>query len=268
MIELHLIGYTADLRYLVLDVDAEDGRGRYRLVVDGDLFATLDELREQRLAAGMEAGEYIWVVEEDEPESEPEPEPEAEPAPDPEHEPRGPAASEPEPEPQEPGPEPQEPAPEPEAQRPDAALTPAEIQALLRRGRSVRSVARAAGTDPEWIERWLPPIEAERRRVLERAWTRRLERPRLGVSREPLREAVERSLRGRHVDPLDATWDVARRANGSWSVAIRFAQRGRNRSATWIYDPAEGRLAAASELARDLGFTRPPARGARSRGRR
>ena len=51
MIEVHLIGYTADLEHLVLDLDA-GADGRYRLVVDPDLFATLDQLREERRRGG------------------------------------------------------------------------------------------------------------------------------------------------------------------------------------------------------------------------
>lgn len=243
MIELHLIGYTADLEHLVLDVDAERERGAYKLVIDADLFATLDEIRAGRRAAGMETGDE-WL--EDEPASEavlpagPEPEPQPEPEPEPGH---GPGSA-------------PESAPRSATPQRDTKLSPAQIQDLLRRGRSVRSVAQAAGTDREWVERWLPPIEAERSRILEAAWVRRLERPRLGLSREALRDAVERSLRDRKVDPDGVTWTASRRTNGTWSVAVRFTHRGRSRSATWTYDPVEGRLAAASEGARELGFTR------------
>ena len=56
MIEVHLIGYTADLEHLVLDLDA-GADGRYRLVVDPDLFATLDQLREERRAGELPVGD-------------------------------------------------------------------------------------------------------------------------------------------------------------------------------------------------------------------
>lgn len=249
MIELHLIGYTADLEYLVLDEDPERDRGRYRLVIDGDLFATLEEIRAGRLAAGMDVGDAYRVegVADGEPAAGPEDLAGVEPLA------REPVAREPE--------EPE--VIEPPPRRPDARLSPAQIQNLLRRGRSVRSIAKEAGTDHEWIERWLPPIEAERRRILEAAWSRRLERPRLGRSRENLREAVERSLRDRKVAEEDVVWEAARRRNGTWSVAVRYRYRGKTRSATWIYDPVEGDVDAASDLARDLAFTRPRKRAGR-----
>ena len=63
MIELHLIGYTADLGRLVLDLTGTDG-GRYRLVVDEDLFATVDELREERRGAGLPVGDLVEFADE------------------------------------------------------------------------------------------------------------------------------------------------------------------------------------------------------------
>ena len=113
-----------------------------------------------------------------------------------------------------------------------------------------------------WIERWLPPILAERTRILDRAHAKRLERPRLGPSKDPLRRAVERNLRSKGVDADEISWDVARRKDGRWKVSARFTQRGRARTATWTYDPADDALRAASELARELGHSRTAGRGA------
>ncbi|MBW3662112.1 MAG: DUF3071 domain-containing protein [Actinobacteria bacterium] len=401
MIDVHLIGYTADLRYVVLDLDAEAG-GRYRLLIDGDLFATLDEVHELRIESGLaepgtrspgsvdegldedgdvepddeaavstdleddepfsadaapspipllrdaaeglerdvaeataaadaplsfidehldrdpfedriddrspfappregSAGGGVRIVprpadppppaplfdrldldEDDddelgpaaaadevadvesapEPEPEPEPElqPESEPEPAPEPEPdmaepeSRPPPSPPEPEsrPRSPSPR-QERAPEP---APEPQLSPAEIQALLRSGKSPRMVAEQAGTDEAWIERWLPPILEERARILRDAQSIKLERPRLGRSRDALGDAVRKSLKRRNVDPEDASWETTRRADGRWRVSVRFRHRGRSRTASWVFDPRERELDASSELARDLGFTR------------
>ncbi|HEX2027312.1 MAG TPA: hypothetical protein VHF25_04870, partial [Nitriliruptorales bacterium] len=55
VIDVHLIGYTADLRYLVLDIEPASSTGRYRLALDEDLFLTLDEVRELRGEARPEA---------------------------------------------------------------------------------------------------------------------------------------------------------------------------------------------------------------------
>lgn len=142
------------------------------------------------------------------------------------------------------------------AASPAAALSPAEIQARLRMGRSVRAVAREAGVDEDRIRRWEAPILAEQARVREAALGARLRRARLGASTLPLGDAVAHNLASRGVDVADATWDVARRRDGRWRVAIRWTTRGRKRSATWTWDPDDEVLAAASDSARELGFTR------------
>lgn len=59
MIELRLIGYTADLGHLVL-VDEEGSHPqRYRLVIEPDLFATLDEVRRRRRDADLPVGDMV-----------------------------------------------------------------------------------------------------------------------------------------------------------------------------------------------------------------
>ncbi len=388
VIDVHLIGYTADLDHLVLDLDAEGG-GRYRLVLDADLLATLIEIDESRVDAGREpifglAGavvdadaedyedEYAEVdegdgyeddgyedeeyedeeygeVDEDAGYEDEEYEEEyaevdegeddeggwdeeldliadevdeldAEDVPgfledvdgeepghigdggagsvsvivlDPEDVPdslrngRGPSEPKEGPGPDErvaaraasreriarrdearPEPDP-EPVPEPPRRSgAGSALTPAQIQAQLRAGRSARTVAKEAGTDIAWIERWLAPILEERAGILERAHALRLERPRLGRSRDPIGEAVRKSLRNRGVQPDDMAWEVARRNDGRWKVAVRYVHRGKNRVASFTYDSRRDSITPASDLARELGWTRPPSGGKRSSGSR
>lgn len=138
----------------------------------------------------------------------------------------------------------------------DSELTPAQIQARLRAGRRPESVAEEAGTDVAWVERWLPPILTERAQVLQEARSLYLERPRKGRSHAPLGEAVAANLRRRHLDPdEDAEWSVKRRANGRWSINVRYRYRNKTRSATWALDREEGELTASSKAARDLGWT-------------
>lgn len=138
----------------------------------------------------------------------------------------------------------------------ESRLTPAEIQALLRAGRSSVSIAEEAGADVEWIERWLPPIAAERDRVVAEAQSLHLERPRLGRSRRHLGESVATNLRAKGIDPEDVSWSARRRTDGTWTVTARFHYRGRSRTASWILDRDRGALDPASDLARDLGFVR------------
>jgi hypothetical protein len=298
VIELHLIGYTEDGDHLVLDLDA-DGEGRYLLVVDPDLLATLEAVREERLAAGKpvdERPEPEPALRTEEPEAVLPPAARHEPfAPSrPDHADNGRGASGPGPEPAvEPEPRATVPfAPEPaEAPSADPApgdpadadpadddpadddpapvdadpadsvledrspvtavrsrLTPAEIQARLRAGRSVRAVAKEAGVEREWVERWHDPIRAERERVLADARSRRVDHPKA----RPLGAAVDRSLSERGVSPTEARWRVVRRDDGRWRVSVRFEERGRPRTATWLLDPDAERLRAQSRLATEL----------------
>jgi hypothetical protein len=142
-----------------------------------------------------------------------------------------------------------------------AALSPAEIQTQLRAGRSVRAVARDAGTDVAWVERWLAPILAERDRVLREA---RETTAGPGRSRRPFGDVVNRNLADRGADGDRARWEAVRREDGLWRITVRFDDAGRARSATWIYDRGEGALLPQSPLATEL--SGPRRRGARGRG--
>jgi hypothetical protein len=265
VIELHLIGYTEDAEHLVLDLDA-GAEGRYALRVDPDLLATLEAIRDERVATGRP------VDRRREPAPPTPPRPEPDPLPPPRLRPRRPAATPAEGDPPEngraaPGGDGAGPA-APAAAPPDepdrdalevddtpaarSRLSPAEIQAQLRSGRSVRSVAKEAGADRAWIERWLAPILAERDRVLDDARTRRIDRPHARA----LGGSVERALADRGVDPEDARWRVSRRDDGRWRITVAFDERGRARSATWLLDPSEAHLRPQSPLATELASPR------------
>jgi hypothetical protein len=280
VIELHLIGYTEDAASLVLDLDA-DGEGRYLVAVDPDLLATLEAVRDQRVAAGL-------PVDGRAPASVPEPSPTAPSPPDEESGPEGSGVSHPEAStarpgdagpgangdaaarrdevpddggttgpPDAPGEDVVAPADEqalPVAPR--SRLSPAEIQAQLRAGRSVRALAREAGTDPAWIERWQAPILAERERILADARGRRIEQPHARA----LGGSVERNLSDRGVEPEETRWQVSRRHDGRWRVTVRFDEDGRPRAATWLLDPAEPHLRPQSPLATELASPRRRAR--------
>ncbi len=433
MIEVHLIGYTADLKHLVLDVDATEERGRSRLVVDGDLFATLDDVRQQRWEDGLDVGVWApddveWVEEDDEDEADeadqvtevaevahvaeasveepvaaqhesyddepyedepyeneaqedeaqededdlgddllfgsdirpleeapaapaddhlvaedhddgddPEltallgrasadsaddapavrivapPAPVAEPSPGEADEHLAAveesvaveeAVGEPEVEYQfwededlefdefdevleadvdvldegvAPAPAPLAAAPlDSDIPRPrptalpsqlakrhtaegleipvNSKLSPAEIQAELRKGRSVRAVAKAAGTDPAWVKRWLEPIRAEQTRIIEQARALTVVSRKGQVSALPLSEASEVRLTRRGVDPATASWDAVRRADGTWRISCKFEEKGKTRTASWLWPRGETRLQPASELAREVGW--------------
>lgn len=154
-----------------------------------------------------------------------------------------------------------EPPPTPVYSRPESKLTPKEIQALLRRGHTVAALAKRAGVDPAWVERFEGPIVWERAGMATRAQRARLVRPRLGTSSLSLGDAVRANLRRRKVtvppEQLDAAWDAVRRARGRKWV-VRLALPGARRGlAEWEFDSESERLTALNHLAAELGWVEP-----------
>ena len=68
----------------------------------------------------------------------------------------------------------------PKRLRSQSALTPREMQARLRAGRSIEEVAAEAGVDTEWVARFAVPILAEQAQVVELARSLVYAKPRLG----------------------------------------------------------------------------------------
>jgi len=141
-----------------------------------------------------------------------------------------------------------------------SVLTPKEIQAELRSGKTVQEVAGLAGTDTSWIERFLSPILAERRGIVDAVMTGLISRPRHGRSSCNVGQAIVANLRERKVaispEDLEEGWSVARR-NGQWEVTFRYSLRGQVKQAQFAYDP-EGGVTAIDEEASVIGW-RPPA---------
>ena len=162
------------------------------------------------------------------------------------------------PEPQ-PEPEPRGvPAPPPPEPRVDSKLSPREIQALLRQGKSITSIAKKAGVGAEWIQRFEGPIAWERAGMATRAQRSTLVRARRGPSKLPLGEAVAANLRTR-VAGTDGhgheEWDAVRHPRKkTWIVTCSFMTRGKPAGVRWEFDPETEEVTALSNLAGDLGF--------------
>lgn len=290
MSELYLIGYTADLRHLVLDPDPTATSGRYWLAVDEDVLLTVDEVRELRREAGFDDPEPpIVLVDPSGPSADGGSSADGEvggrvpPASaDTDEDGGGPAADAGDGD--DAGGEAAGGGPGDETSADDGPgavgdgeladteldeaaadsdLSPAEIQQQLRAGRSPSTVAERAGTDISWVERWLPPIIAEREQVLREAHAATLERQRLGRSERPLGDAVSVNLADRSVDPDDVRWSTRRRKDGTWTVTVRYRSQGRARRASWRLDRDARSISPASDLARELGFVRPRRRRSR-----
>ncbi|MEW6155612.1 MAG: septation protein SepH, partial [Actinomycetota bacterium] len=145
--------------------------------------------------------------------------------------------------------------------RPESALTPREIQARLRAGRSINEVAREAGVHPAWVERFAAPILAEQARIVSLARGLVYSKARLGPSSQPLGQSVAVNLIDRGArfleEEFDAGWSAYQLHDSVWMVRFRYHSRGRDQEVRWQLDASTGRLQSTDRLASDLGYVEP-----------
>ncbi|MGH9226444.1 MAG: septation protein SepH, partial [Acidimicrobiales bacterium] len=145
--------------------------------------------------------------------------------------------------------------------RPESSLTPREIQARLRAGRTINEVAKEAGVHPDWVDRFAAPILAEQAQIVDLARGLTFSKARLGESTEPFGRSVAANLVDRGVrflaEEFDAGWSAYQLHDGVWMVRFQYRSRGRPHEATWQLDVATGRLRSADRLASDLGYLEP-----------
>ena len=143
-------------------------------------------------------------------------------------------------------------------------LSPAEIQALIRAGRGIRSVANSAGTPLDWVRYLAEPIQEERRGIVRQMLARRQERARLGMSGTTIGEALVENLRARGIRSPEEVIEegfTAFRPNGrEWRVRFVFDHRGRRQTANWSFDLQTRRVTPLNSLATNLGWRPDPAR--------
>lgn len=149
----------------------------------------------------------------------------------------------------------------PKRLRSESALTPREMQARLRAGRTIDEVAAEAGVDTEWVARFAVPILAEQAQVVELARGLVYAKPRLGESTEPLGSSVLQNLSDRGVflpdDVLNSGWSAFQLHDSVWMVRFRYRSRSRDQEAQWEIDVPAGRLRARNRHASDLGYVGP-----------
>jgi hypothetical protein len=149
----------------------------------------------------------------------------------------------------------------PKRLRSESALTPREMQARLRSGRTIDEVAAEAGVDTEWVARFAVPILAEQAQVVELARSLVYAKPRLGESTESLGSSVLQNLSDRGVflpdDVLNNGWSAFQLHDSVWMVRFRYRSRGRDQEAQWEIDVPAGRLRARNRQASDLGYVGP-----------
>ncbi|WP_162605781.1 septation protein SepH [Jiangella aurantiaca] len=138
----------------------------------------------------------------------------------------------------------------------ESQLRPRDIQARIRAGESVDSVAAVAGMPREKVERFAGPVLAEREHIAGRA--RQATVRRLGGDGPPqtLEAAAGATAKTHGADPDLVEWDAWRREDGRWLV--RFAWAGEEEdSALFSFDPSGRTVVPEDDNARSIAGVLP-----------
>ncbi|PLS76369.1 MAG: hypothetical protein CYG61_02240, partial [Actinobacteria bacterium] len=226
MQQLHLVGLTTDHTGLILSARRGARTGKYTVTADDKLLAALREAQRLRDGGDEAADEGAGAGHDAEASSTP-----------------------------------AVPLPPPPPAKAVSSLSPREIQARLRAGGTVSEIAAAAGVDEAWILRFADPIRAEQARVVERAQALTFNKPRLGLSAEPLETSVLLNLAERGVrlpaDVFANAWTAFNLHGTKWVVSFSYTSRRRRQSAQWEVDLRSGELTARNRLASDLAYLEP-----------
>ena len=124
-----------------------------------------------------------------------------------------------------------------------------EIQARLRSGESMETLAREADCSIDKIERFAGPIVQERAYIIELAQDVVMRKE---SGREPVTfaELVTIHLAPRQVDMSAVEWNTWRIENGSWIVQVHYPNRDGIGVADWSFDLTRRALAALNDDAR------------------
>jgi hypothetical protein len=247
--KLYLVGYTSDLANLIFSRQRGVKTGGFMVAVDDRLRRTLTEIARLEQESSLSGGEppEAEVVSEGAADAGTEADAgAARPGQEgavqmPDRQRRRPAYT------------------EPDAGQPTgrSRLTPKEIQQELRRGRSVLEVAKMAGTEITWVERFVGPILAEREGIVEIVRAAVISRPRLGRSAMTVGEAIAANLRERK-GPVSTGakgegWSVLRR-DGLWEVTFRYSVKGEPREAVFCYELDTRTVKALNATAAQIGW--------------
>lgn len=221
MQQLHLVGFTTDLEGLIFSARRGSKSGSFVVGLDEDLLAMVEEALRLR---GEELDEDGEADDDD-------------------------------------GHHPASGLPRRRAPKPESGLSPREIQARLRGGRTIAEVAREAGVDEEWVTRFADPILAEQAQVVGRARSMVFTKPRLGESAQDLLTSVLWNLADRGMSLTEAEfeggWSAYHARESTWVVRFTYVSRRRSQVAEWEVDLGEDELHARNRLASDLGYVEP-----------
>lgn len=113
------------------------------------------------------------------------------------------------------------------------ALTPREIQARIRAGADVASLAAESGTSQERIMAFAVPILQERAHIAVRARATLVRRA-SGVG--TLDDIIVGRLQPLGVTLVETHWDARRLDDGRWEVRLSYDTKEGGRIATWLFD--------------------------------
>lgn len=135
-----------------------------------------------------------------------------------------------------------------------STLRPRDVQALIRGGASAEEAAERAGWPVEKVHRYEGPILAEREHIagLARRVSVRGRTPGGAASVQTVEARVSARLTDRGVPADAAQWDAWRRETGPWTVVAIFPAGGRERRASWHFDPLDRALTPLDDEARWL----------------
>lgn len=126
-----------------------------------------------------------------------------------------------------------------------SAVTVKEVQARLRGGESVDTIARSTDWTPEKVEKFSGPILQERAYVIGLALIAQLRREKHAPT---LSAATISQLAPRGVDMTLVEWNTWRVPDGSWNIVLFYPTKGGGRSeANWSFDLPNRNLEALDE---------------------
>jgi len=120
----------------------------------------------------------------------------------------------------------------------DSQLRPRDIQARVRSGESVESVAAAAGVPLDRVMRYAGAVLAEREHIAGRARRATIRRSGGDGPAPLLEDAIARWVGQSDIDPDSVVWDAWRRDDGRWQVSASWQNGAGARSARFAFDPA------------------------------
>jgi len=126
------------------------------------------------------------------------------------------------------------------------SITVKEIQARLRAGESIESLAREAQWTTEKIERFAGPILQERTYIIGLAHNVILR----GAGNLSFGETVTAKLAPRQVDMTTVDWNAWRLDDGNWIITLKYPIRDGQGSAEWNFDQTRRTISAIDESAR------------------